>query len=102
MNVSRLKYELNNLKDIDSEIINRSINNDNLGYLSNLKDIGIINSAIIVSEIGNIEQFKSLLKLQLYTGKFPGIEGSGGKMHSKGITYVRNKFLSNAVYESAV
>ena len=42
------------------------------------------------------------MKLQSYAGKCPDIEGSGGKTHSKGITHVRNKFLSNAVYESAI
>ena len=40
--------------------------------------------------------------MQLYAGKCPDIEGSGGKIHSMGITHVRNKFLSTAVYESAI
>ena len=61
MNVSRLKNEINNLKDIEKEIINRSNNNEDVKNISNLKGIGIINSAIIISEIGNIEQFKSPL-----------------------------------------
>ena len=69
MNTSRLKDELNNLKNIENEIISRSSNNDDIGNLSNLKSIGIVNSAIIVSKIGNIEQFKSPLKLQSYAGK---------------------------------
>ena len=102
MNINRLKNEMNNLKDIEKEIINRSNNNQDVKNISNLKGIGIINSAIIISEIGNIEQFESALKLQSYAGKCPDIEGSGGKIHSKGITHVRNKFLSNAVYESAI
>lgn len=102
MNINRLKYEVNNLKDIEKEIINKSNNNEDVKNISNLKGIGIINSAIIVSEIGNIEQFKSSLKLESYAGKCPDIEGSGGKTHSKGITHVRNKYLSNAVYESAI
>ncbi len=102
MNISRLKNEMNNLKNIENEIISRSCNNKDVNNLTNLRGLGIINSAIIVSEIGNIEQFKSALKLESYAGKCPDIEGSGGKTHSKGITHVRNKFLSNAVYESAI
>ncbi|WP_084795488.1 transposase, partial [Acidiplasma aeolicum] len=102
MNINRLKNEMNNLKDIEKEIINKSNNNEDVKNISNLKGIGIINSAIIVSEIGNIEQFKSPLKLESYAGKCPDIESSGGKTHTKGITHVRNKYLSNAVYESAI
>jgi len=102
MNISRLRDEMNNLKNIEKEIISRSSNNGDVNNLTNLRGLGIINSAIIVSEIGNIEQFESALKLQSYAGKCPDIEGSGGKTHSKGITHVRNKFLSNAVYESAI
>ena len=102
INIARLRDEMDNLKDIENEIISRSSNNKDVNNIANLKGIGIINSAIIVSEIGNIEQFKSPLKLESYAGKCPDIEGSGGKTHSKGITHVRNKFLSNAVYESAI
>ena len=102
MNISRLRDEMNNLKNIEKEIISRSSNNGDVNNLTNLRGLGIINSAIIVSEVGNIEQFESALKLQSYAGKCPDIEGSGGKTHSKGITHVRNKFLSNAVYESAI
>ena len=102
MNIDRLKYEINNLKNIENEIINRSNNNEDVKNISNLKGVGIANSAIIVSEIWNIEQFKSPLKLESCAGKCPDIEGSGSKTHSKGITHVRNKFLSNAVYESAI
>ena len=102
MNINGLKNMMNNLKDIEKEIINRSNNNQDIKNISNLKGVGIINSTIIISEIGNIEQFKSPLKLQSYAGKYPDIEGPGGKTHSRGITYVRDKFLSNAVYESAI
>ena len=100
--VNDYSSKYNYLKNIENEIISRSSNNGDVNNLTNLRGLGIINSAIIVSEIGNIEQFESALKLQSYAGKCPDIEGSGGKIHSKGITHVRNKFLSNAVYESAI
>ena len=42
------------------------------------------------------------MKLESYAGKCPDIEGSGSKTHSRGITHIRNKYLSTAVYENAV
>ena len=102
MNIRRLKNELNELKAIDNEIIKRATDNDDIDHLIALKGIGTINSAVIVSEIGDIKQFDSVLKLQSYAGKCPDMTGSGGKSYSKGVTHVRNKYLGNAVYESAV
>ena len=67
-----------------------------------MKGMGPVNSATVVSEIGDIKQFDSALKLQSYGGKCPDMTGSGGKSYPKGITKVRNAYLSNAVYESAV
>ena len=67
-----------------------------------MKGIGKMNAAAIVSEIGDITQFHSVLKLQSYGGKCPDMTGSGGKSYAKKLTKIRNEHLSNAVHQSAV
>lgn len=102
INLRRLKNELSALKDVEEEIESRSSGNGDMSHLKEMKGIGTVNAAVIVSEIGDIKQFGSALKLQSYGGKCPDITGSGGKTQAKGVTRVRNSHLSNAVYESAV
>ena len=101
-NARRLRNELSELKRVEREMETRSSDNSDVRHLTEIKGIGPVNAAIIVSEIGSIKQFDSAVKLQSYGGKCPDITGSGGKTHPAGITRVRNKYLSNAVYESAV
>ena len=50
-----------------------------------MKGIGKMNAAAIVSEMGDITQFHSVLKLQSYGGKCPDMAGSGGKSYAKRI-----------------
>ena len=102
INVKRLRQEIDTLSELDKEIIKRSENNQTVAYLSDIRGMGKVNSASIVSEIGRIEQFDSALKLQSYGGKCPDMEGSGGKAFPRGVTKIRNAYLSNAVHESAV
>ncbi len=102
MNVQRLGSELSALKCVEKEIEFRSEGNEHIGHLREMKGIGAVNAAVIVSEIGNIGQFDSALKLQSYGGKCPDMSGSGGKVRATGITRTRNSHLSNAVHESAV
>ncbi|MCL4480216.1 MAG: transposase [Candidatus Thermoplasmatota archaeon] len=64
--------------------------------------MSVVAAARIVSEIGNIDQFDSALKLQSYAGRCPDMTGSGGKSYAKGLTKVRNEYLSNAVHESSI
>ena len=101
-NARRLRNEMSELKSAEAEIETGSSDNSDVKRLTEMRGMGPLNSAIIVSEIGSIEQFDSALKLQSYGGKCPEMTGSGGKAHPKGITRVRNNYLSNAVYESAV
>ena len=56
----------------------------------------------MVSEIGDIKQFDSVLKLQAYGGKALIMRGSGGKDRATGLSKASNPHLSNAVYESVV
>ena len=101
-NARRLKNEISELKRIEKEIESRSSGSEDIKHLTDMKGMGPVNSATIVSEIGNIDQFDSALKLESYGGKCPDMTGSGGKSYPKGITKVRNSYLSNAAHESAV
>ena len=65
-----------------------------------MRGMSVVAAARIVSEIGSIDQFDSALKLQSCAGSCPDMTKSGGKSHSKGLTKVRNEYLSNAVHPS--
>ena len=54
--------------------------------------MSVVSAATIVSEIGDIGQFDSAVKLQSY----------GGKVTAVGVSRVRSSHLSNTAYESAV
>ena len=101
-NVRRLKAEIAALKTVEKEILARSNGNEHIRHLTEMKGIGTITAATIVSEIGSIKQFESAVKLQSYGGKVPDMSGSAGKIRANGISRTRNSHLSNAVHESAV
>lgn len=71
-------------------------------HLIDMKGIGKMNAVTIVSEIGDITQSHSVLKLQSYKDKCPAMTGSGGKTYLKKLTKNRNEYLSNVVHQSAV
>lgn len=98
----RLKAEITALKTVEKEILARSNGNEHIRLLTEMKGIGTITAATIVSEIGSIKQFESAVKLQSYGGKVPDLSGSAGKIRANGISRTRNSHLSNAVHESAV
>ena len=95
-NARRLRNEMHELKEIEREIETGPSGNPDVKHLTEMKGIGSVNSATIVSEIGDIKHFDSELKLQSYGGKCPDMTGSGGKSYSRGITRVRNSYLNNA------
>ncbi len=100
-NVARLISEKKQLKEIEEEILKITESDENVKMIDDMKGIGPVNAAAIVSEIGDIKQFDSSLKLQSYGGKAPRMSGSGGKDHATGISRIRNSYLANSVYESA-
>lgn len=102
MNVARLREEKENLKAIRKEVAMRSSNNEDIDCISAIRGMSIISAAEIVSEIGEIKQFDSAVKLQSYGGKSPDIKGSGGKAGATGASKIRNSHLSHVTYESAV
>ena len=100
-NVARLISEKKQLKEIEEKILELTKNDENMKRIDDMKGIGPLNAAAIVSEIGDIKQFDSALKLQSYGGKAPIMSGSAGKNHATGISKISNSYLSNTVYESA-
>ena len=100
-NVARLTSEKKQLKEIEEKIIDMAKNDENVKRLDDMKGIGPVNATAIVSEIGDIKQFDSALKLQSYGGKAPIMSGSGGKNQATRISRISNSYLSNSVYESA-
>lgn len=70
-NGRRLKSEKSELKMIEKEIETRSSESEDIKNITDMNGMGPVNSAIIVWEIGHIDQFDSALKLQSYDGKCP-------------------------------
>lgn len=101
-NVHRLREEKNRLEEIEEEVKKRSAGNLDIDNISGIRGMGAMNASTIVSEIGDIKQFNSAVKLQAYGGKTPNLSGSGGKVYATGVSKIRNPHLSNAVHESAV
>jgi len=100
-NVARLVSEKKQLREIEEKILKIMESDENVKRIDDMKGIGPVNAATIVSEIGDIDQFDSALKLQSYGGKAPRMTGSGGKDHATGLSKIRNSYLANSVYESA-
>ena len=101
-NVKRLNYEFSTMKEVEERILKETQDNEDVKRIDDMKGIGPVNAASMVSEIGDIKQFDSALKLQSYGGKTPMMTGSGGKSHANGLSRIRNPHLSNAAYEAAV
>ncbi len=102
INVARLREDKEILKKVQKEIERRSAGNSDIGNISGIRGIGTLSAACIVSEIGDISQFSSAMKLQSYGCKSLDIKGSAGKNYATGVTKIRNPHLSDAVYESSV
>ncbi len=100
-NAEKLVFEKKQLKEIEEQVVKLTEDDENVKRIDDMKGIGPVNAAAIVSEIGDIGQFDSALKLQSYGGKAPKMSGSGGKDRATGISRIRNSYLSNSIYESA-
>lgn len=101
-NVSRLRNEKLSLDRIEDQTLKLIEGNETLKFIDDMRGMGTMNAAAIVSEIGNIKQFDSALKLQSYGGRAPNVSGSAGKSHATGLSKNRNPYLSQAIHESSV
>lgn len=102
MNAERLRHEIECLRRTEKEIERMAEGNTDIGNIADMRGMSVVAAASIVSEIGRIEQFDSALKLQSYAGKCPDMTGGGGKTYARGLTRVRNRYLSRTVHESAI
>ena len=68
-NVKRLNAELGVIKEIEARIFEATKSNEDVKRIDDVNGIGTMHATTIVSEIGNIGQFESALKLQSYGGK---------------------------------
>jgi len=69
--------------------------------LRTIQGIGLINSMILLTELGDVNRFKGLDQLANYVGLTPNIYSSGDTFHVKGITHRCNHILREALIESA-
>lgn len=102
INALRLREEKDRIKKLEDEIDRRMSENTDVKNISDIHGISMTSAAAIVSEIGDIKQFDSAVKIQAYGGKSPNMTGSGGKSWATGSSKIRNPHLSNSVYECAV
>lgn len=70
-------------------------------YLMQLPGFGVITGMTVLAAIGEIERFENFKKLSSYSGLIPGVEQSGTKNKSKGITKEGRKDLRWAMVEVA-
>lgn len=61
--------------------------------LQKIPGIGLLSSAMLIGEIGDIVRFSSPKQLTSYAGIAPGLYASGQTHHARGITHQGNKFL---------
>lgn len=69
--------------------------------IRSIPGIGLVNAAVVLFEIQDINRFKNFDSLCSYVGLVPDIEQSGDSSHVKGITGRRNAYLRSALVESA-
>ena len=69
--------------------------------LRSIPGIGLINSMILLAEIGDVNRFKTLDKLASYVGLAPDVHSSGDMVIVKGVTHRCNHILRKALIESA-
>ena len=51
---------------------------------------------------GSVDQFNSELNIQSSAQRCPEMTGNGGKSYARGLTGVKNVYLSNAIHESSI
>ena len=74
---------------------------DSMAYVMQLPGFGVITAMTVLAAIGEIERFESPRHLASYSGLTPGLEQSGTKNRSKGITKEGRKELRWALVEVA-
>jgi len=74
---------------------------ESMTYLMQLPGFGVITAMTVLSAIGEIQRFETPKHLASYSGLTPGLEQSGTKNRSKGITKAGRRELRWALVEAA-
>jgi transposase len=74
---------------------------ESMTYLMQLPGFGVITAMTVLAAIGEISRFESPRQLASYSGLTPGVEQSGVKLRSKGITKEGRRELRWALVEAA-
>lgn len=74
---------------------------DRVKLLRSIPGIGIINSMIILTELGNIKRFKDIDHLCSFAGFVPNVYASGDTEHIGQMTRRGNNYLREAIIESS-
>jgi len=89
------------IKDLESKIDKRSLNNKEIKLLKTIPGIGTFTAFLIKTEIDKIDRFLSKEKLCCYVGLVPSTHGSADKLYHGRIVKQGNKFLRWALTEAA-
>ena len=89
------------IKDIESQIDERSIKDRDIELLKTIPGIGTFTAFLVKSEIDDISRFASKGKLSSYAGLIPSTHGSGERLYHGRIVKQGNKFLRWALTEAA-
>lgn len=69
--------------------------------LASVPAVGPVSTEVILSELGDVERFRSLKRVAAYTGLAPGQRESAGKAHDLGITKAGSPLLRWVMVETA-
>ncbi len=69
--------------------------------LKSIPNIGPVTVDIVVSELGDVQRFRSAKRVSAYAGLAPGQRESAGKSHELGITKEGSRLLRWALVEAA-
>ena len=69
--------------------------------LESIPGVGVVTVDIVVSELGNVDRFKSAKQVTAYAGLAPGRRESAGHAHDLGITKEGSPLLRWALVEAA-
>jgi len=102
--LSELKYYRHAIAQLTMQIRNlsRQEHYRNLvGSLVSIPGIGMITAMVLLTEIVDINRFRTLDQLSSYVGLIPGEDSSGDKEKHTGLTYRRNAYLRVLLVESS-
>lgn len=87
--------------EIDSELFEIAAENKDAELLTSVPGLGVYSALLVVSEIGDINRFKSAKKLCSYAGLVPSVYQSGNKIRRGRLTKQGSKWLRWILIQAA-